>query len=361
MRRPRRHVGGEQGRRPVLDGDRDPGSGVSRRPATVRSCSVSAALGAACHQSGASHAWPRTSSPAAAAPGPSSTAGVRRAAARSSRPVAAASTGLPRPAQQGHGARRSPYGRRPSRSARRPASTARRRRAPSARVARAVLGHRPAERVDGVRAEQLGAEHPPSRRVVDGEQQQVGALVGERVGGAHSPGEGLLGVGRRIERQPAHAQARRIGQRAGDADPDDALRRGGRRVAAHPCPPHCELRQRPAYGPLSELSLWWAGVRGDAAALPPQRVAAIGVTSPLPDPPRLGVRRLPLDPPAEPEEALAWGVSTADALADEGADLLLLAVDDLPGRRVLGAELSARTPSAPSGGRPPTTAPPTPR
>ena len=95
----------------------------------------------------------------------------------------------------------------------------------------------------------------------------------------------------------------------------------------------------PAYGPLSELSLWWAGVRGDAAALPPQRVAAIGVTSPLPDPPRLGVRRLPLDPPADPEEALAWGVSTADALADEGADLLLLAVDDLPGRRVLGAEL----------------------
>ena len=95
----------------------------------------------------------------------------------------------------------------------------------------------------------------------------------------------------------------------------------------------------PAYGPLSELAVWWAGVRGDAAALPPQRVAAVGVTSPLPDPLRLGVRRLPLDPPAEPEEALAWGVDTADALADEGVDLLLLAVDDLRGRRVLGAEL----------------------
>ena len=117
----------------------------------------------------------------------------------------------------------------------------------------------------------------------------------------------------------------------------------------------------PAYGPLSELSLWWAGVRGDAAALPPQRVAAIGVTSPLPDPPRLGVRRLPLDPPAEPEEALAWGVSTADALADEGADLLLLAVDDLPGRRVLGAELIGADAVGALGWPAPTTAPPTPR
>jgi hypothetical protein len=95
----------------------------------------------------------------------------------------------------------------------------------------------------------------------------------------------------------------------------------------------------PAYGRLAELAVWWAGVRGDRAALPPRRVAAVGVTSPVPDPPRLGVRRLPLDPPGGPEEALAWGVDTADALADEGVDLLLLAVDDPRGRRVLGAEL----------------------
>lgn len=95
----------------------------------------------------------------------------------------------------------------------------------------------------------------------------------------------------------------------------------------------------PAYGRLAELAVWWAGVRGDAAALPPQRVAALGVTSPVPDPPRLGVRRLPLDPPVAAGDALAWGVTTADTLADEGVDLLLLAVDDLRGRRVLGAEL----------------------
>jgi nicotinate-nucleotide--dimethylbenzimidazole phosphoribosyltransferase len=95
----------------------------------------------------------------------------------------------------------------------------------------------------------------------------------------------------------------------------------------------------PAHGRLAELAVWWAGVRGDRAAPPPGRVAAVGVTTPLPDPARLDVRRLPLDPPPEPDAALAWGVSLADALADEGVDLLLVAVDDVPGRRVLGAEL----------------------
>jgi hypothetical protein len=99
-----------------------------------------------------------------------------------------------------------------------------------------------------------------------------------------------------------------------------------------------------SYGQLAELAVWWAGVRGDGAALPPQRVAAVGVTSPLAYPPRLGVRRLPLDPPADAEEAVAWGVDTADTLADEGVDLLLVAVDDLRGRRVLGAELVGADP-----------------
>ena len=44
--------------------------------------------------------------------------------------------------------------------------------------------------------------------------------------------------------------------------------------------------------------------------------------------------------PPSRKRRLAWGVDTADALADEGVDLLLLAVDDLRGRRVLGAELT---------------------
>src|SRR5207248_2467109 len=43
--------------------------------------------------------------------------------------------------------------------------------------------------------------------------------------------------------------------------------------------------------------------------------------------------------PDGPGAALAWGLATADALADEGVDLVLVAVDDTAGRRVLAAEL----------------------
>jgi len=93
------------------------------------------------------------------------------------------------------------------------------------------------------------------------------------------------------------------------------------------------------YGRLAELAVWWASVRDDAAAPPPARAAGLGVTSPLPDPARLPVRRLPWDHPAAPREALAWGVATADALADEGVDLLLVAADEPRARRVLAAEL----------------------
>jgi Phosphoribosyltransferase len=91
------------------------------------------------------------------------------------------------------------------------------------------------------------------------------------------------------------------------------------------------------YGRLTELAIWWAGVRDDGAAPPPGRVAGLGVTTPLPD--RMPLRRLGWEHPDTPGEALAWGVATADALADEGVDLLLLAVDDPRGRRVLAAEL----------------------
>jgi nicotinate-nucleotide--dimethylbenzimidazole phosphoribosyltransferase len=93
------------------------------------------------------------------------------------------------------------------------------------------------------------------------------------------------------------------------------------------------------YGRLEELAIWWASVRDDAAAPPPARAVGFGVTSPLPDPARLPVRRLPWDHPSSPREALAWGVTAADAVVDEGADLLLVAVDEPRGRRVLAAEL----------------------
>lgn len=94
-----------------------------------------------------------------------------------------------------------------------------------------------------------------------------------------------------------------------------------------------------SHGALVELAVWWASVRGNATAPPPRQVAGVGITSPLPDPARLAVRRLPLEPPADPEAALDWGVGIADTLADEGTDLVLVAVDDVRGRRVIGAEL----------------------
>lgn len=95
----------------------------------------------------------------------------------------------------------------------------------------------------------------------------------------------------------------------------------------------------PRYGRLAELSTWWASVRDDAAAHPPSRVAGLGLTTPLAAAVRLPVRRVPLMPGDTVRAALAWGVAMGDALADEGTDLLLLAVDDTPGRRVLAAAL----------------------
>jgi nicotinate-nucleotide--dimethylbenzimidazole phosphoribosyltransferase len=96
----------------------------------------------------------------------------------------------------------------------------------------------------------------------------------------------------------------------------------------------------PGYGRLTELAVWWASVRGDERASPPRRVVGVGITSPLPDTGRVPVRRVPWPPgDTPPVDALAWGVETADALADEGVDLLLVAVDDAPARRVLAAAL----------------------
>jgi hypothetical protein len=93
------------------------------------------------------------------------------------------------------------------------------------------------------------------------------------------------------------------------------------------------------YGRLTELAIWWAGMRDDAAAPPPARVVGLGVTSPLADAGRVPVRPLGWEHPANPAQALEWGVATADALADEGTDLLLVAADEPGGRRVLAAEL----------------------
>jgi NaMN:DMB phosphoribosyltransferase len=123
-------------------------------------------------------------------------------------------------------------------------------------------------------------------------------------------------------------------------------------------------------GRLGDLAIWWAGVRGEATAGPARdvvRVVALGRAdlsglgrSDLPEPgpdgfpgtggePRPGpgtlardpapVRTVPLVPPPDPAAAAVWGVRTADALVDAGADLLLVSAPDLVASRVLAASL----------------------
>lgn len=134
-------------------------------------------------------------------------------------------------------------------------------------------------------------------------------------------------------------------------------------------------------GRLGDLAVWWAGVRGEAAAGPardvvrivpagrpaphdpdphdhaphdhghlgpghldpghldPGRVATGSLApGPLPRDPA-PVRTVVLDPPDDHQGALAWGVATADALVDSGVDLLLVSAPDLVASRVLAAQL----------------------
>lgn len=96
-------------------------------------------------------------------------------------------------------------------------------------------------------------------------------------------------------------------------------------------------------GRLGDLASWWAGVRGDEAAGPARHVVRMvppGRTAPagrLADP--APIRTVPLDPPAAPASATAWGVATADALVDSGVDLILVSAPDLVTSRVVAAQL----------------------
>lgn len=110
-------------------------------------------------------------------------------------------------------------------------------------------------------------------------------------------------------------------------------------------------------GRLGDLAVWWAGVRAEAAAgpagdvvriVPPRApVAAGNPSAPAAGPLGLGilprdpapVRTVPLDPPPDHLAAVAWGMATADALVDSGADLLLVCAPDLVASRVLAAQL----------------------
>lgn len=69
-------------------------------------------------------------------------------------------------------------------------------------------------------------------------------------------------------------------------------------------------------GRVADLADWWAGVRGHAQAPAPTRIAE--ALDELPE---------TLDVAA----AMAWGVARADALADDGTELIMLAVPDSEG------------------------------
>lgn len=102
---------------------------------------------------------------------------------------------------------------------------------------------------------------------------------------------------------------------------------------------------RASHGRLADVAIWWAEVRGDAHAVAPQRILALGVADdvPLPD----GTTRQALDPAAaqqgaaaadDPvEAAVAWGAATADDAADSGVELAVLALPlGLSGRALTG-------------------------
>lgn len=128
----------------------------------------------------------------------------------------------------------------------------------------------------------------------------------------------------------------------------DPLEDAGREVALPEVEASDVVRERfhddgttEGLGRLATLAIWWAQVRGDAAAPPPERVVAVdaATTAPMPG----GVRRVSLLEPRDaaddgsPDAAVARGLALADALADDGTDLALLVSDSgLAGRALAG-------------------------
>lgn len=108
-----------------------------------------------------------------------------------------------------------------------------------------------------------------------------------------------------------------IAERVGDPDSTAAAAARRRLDAA-------ETLQRT--GRIGDLALWWAGVRGDDRAGPPRAVVEV---CPGREP----------GPTDSITAAIGWGLDRVDQAVDGGADLVLLAVDDDPGARLLAAAL----------------------
>lgn len=114
-----------------------------------------------------------------------------------------------------------------------------------------------------------------------------------------------------------------------------AAEAAARRLGVPPAP-----RAPGPTGQLGRLATWWAGVSGRDPADAPGAVVHV---RPPQVPPRTGapgtVRTVELAPPPDVPAAVGWGAARADALADEGIDLVLLGLGDPVAARVLAAHL----------------------
>jgi len=98
------------------------------------------------------------------------------------------------------------------------------------------------------------------------------------------------------------------------------------------------IERTTALGRLGQLGLWWASVSGDPAAGPPTRVLLVGGGSAAGVlRPSLQVANLPRD--GAVQDAIDWGVATADDAADRGVELIALSLDDPSATRALAADL----------------------
>ncbi len=102
-------------------------------------------------------------------------------------------------------------------------------------------------------------------------------------------------------------------------------------------------------GRLTDVAVWWAATRGEEHPAPPRSAALLTLGVPeggavLAPPAAARVTRLPSLVPEEVADAVEWGVATADRVADEGHDVVLLGVRDHTRARVLAAGLMGQDP-----------------
>jgi nicotinate-nucleotide--dimethylbenzimidazole phosphoribosyltransferase len=103
-----------------------------------------------------------------------------------------------------------------------------------------------------------------------------------------------------------------------------------------------------ALGRLAELALWWASVRGAAGPAAPSGVLHVGGT-PAATALRPGLQRVALPREASVDDAIGWGIATADDAADRGVELIAVSLDEPDATRALAADLMGLDPVEASG------------